>query len=57
MRQQDNENECWGLGKGVRFNEQGGGVKVFFLRRKGKGEKMSIGFCGRGSCFLFFIEG
>jgi hypothetical protein len=36
------------LGKeeGLSVNEQGGGGKVFFVRRKRKGDWRGVGFCG-----------
>ena len=45
MRQQDNENECWGLGKeeGLRSKVEG---KVFFVRRKIKEDWRGVGVCG-----------
>ena len=53
MRLQDNKTMRmsvggWGLRvkeEGLRFNEQGGGVKVF-LRRKVKGDWRGVGVCG-----------
>jgi hypothetical protein len=46
MRLQYTENECWGLGKEEGLMSKVEGVKVFFVRRKRKGDWRGVGFCG-----------
>jgi hypothetical protein len=46
------------FGEGRRFNEQGGGVKVFFVRRKRKGDWRGLGVCGgRGFDSIYSCNG
>ncbi len=56
MRQQYNENECWGLGKEEGLMSKVEGVK-FFCEKKGKRRKYEYWVLWWGELFSFFIEG